>query len=50
MMVLISDCLPSISFYCSMASAQDIPSEVVLLYELEASFINTEKHVPSWEK
>jgi len=46
MMVLISDYLSSISFYCSMASAQDVPSEVILLYELEASFINAGKHVP----
>jgi len=45
MMALISDYLPSVSFYCPMVSAQDVPSEVILLYELEASFINTEKHV-----
>ncbi|GAG09622.1 unnamed protein product, partial [marine sediment metagenome] len=45
MMALISDYLPSVSFYWPMVSAQDVPPEVVPLHELEASFINTEKHV-----
>jgi len=45
MMALISDYLPSVSFYWPLVSAQDTPSEVIPLHELEASFTNTEKHV-----
>lgn len=42
---LISDYLPSISFYWPVVSAQDMPSAVIPLHELEASFNYTEKHV-----
>lgn len=42
---LISDYLSSISFYWPMVSAQDVPSPVIPLHEIEASFMNTEKHV-----
>jgi trimethylamine--corrinoid protein Co-methyltransferase len=45
MMALISDYLPSISFYWPMVSAQDVPPPVRPLHELEASFTNTEKHI-----
>jgi trimethylamine--corrinoid protein Co-methyltransferase len=45
MMALISDYLPSISFYWPMVSAQDVPPPVRALHELEASFTHTEKHI-----
>ncbi len=45
MMAIISDYLPSISFYCALVSAQDVPSKVIPLHELEAGFANTEKHI-----
>ncbi len=45
MMALISDYLPSISFYWPMVAAQDCPVESIALHELEASFANTQKHV-----
>jgi trimethylamine--corrinoid protein Co-methyltransferase len=43
-MARVADYLPSISFYWPMVSAQDHP-ETASLHELEASFINTVKHV-----
>lgn len=45
MMALICDYLPSISFFWPLISAQDVPSALIPLHELEASFLNTEKHV-----
>jgi len=45
MMAIISDYLSSISFYCALVSAQDVPSKVIPLHELEAGFVNTEKHI-----
>ena len=45
MMALISDYLPSVSFYWPIVSAQDVPAPTIPLHELEASFNNTEKHV-----
>ena len=45
MMALVSDFLPSISFYWPIVSAQDVPPQVMALHELEASFGSTEKHV-----
>lgn len=45
MMALISDYLPSISFYWPMVAAQDCPVKSIALHELEASFANTQKHV-----
>ncbi len=45
MMALISDYLPSVSFYWPIVSAQDVPSSTIPLHELDASFNNTEKHV-----
>lgn len=45
MMAVISDYLPGISFYWPMVSAQDMPSSVIPLHELDASFNFTEKHV-----
>ena len=45
MMALISDYLPSISFYWPMVAARDCPVESIALHELEASFANTQKHV-----
>jgi trimethylamine--corrinoid protein Co-methyltransferase len=45
MMALISDYLPSISFYWPMVAARDCPVQSIALHELEASFANTQKHV-----
>ncbi len=45
MMALISDYLPSISFYWPMVAARDCPTEIIALHELEAAFTYTEKHV-----
>ena len=45
MMALISDYLPSISFYWPMVAARDCPTEIITLHELEAAFTHTEKHV-----
>jgi len=45
MMALISDYLPSISFYWPMVAARDCPPEIIALHELEAAFTYTEKHV-----
>ncbi len=45
MMALISDYLPSISFYWPMVAARDCPPETIALHELEAAFSYTEKHV-----
>ena len=45
MMALISDYLPSISFYWPMVAARDCPVESIALHELEASFTSTSKHV-----
>ena len=45
MMALISDYLPSISFYWPMVAARDCPTEIIALHELEAAFSYTEKHV-----
>jgi trimethylamine--corrinoid protein Co-methyltransferase len=43
-MARVADYLPSLGFYWPMVSAQDHP-ETASLHELEASFINTVKHV-----
>jgi trimethylamine--corrinoid protein Co-methyltransferase len=45
MMALISDYLPSVSFYWPMVAARDYPPEIIALHELEASFTHTEKHI-----
>jgi len=45
MMALITDYLSSVSFYWPMVSARDVPTPVVPLHELDASFTHTEKHV-----
>jgi len=45
MMALVSDYLPSISFYWPMVAARDCPTEIIALHELEAAFTYTEKHV-----
>jgi trimethylamine--corrinoid protein Co-methyltransferase len=45
MMALISDYLPSISFYWPMVAARDCSTEIIALHELEAAFTYTEKHV-----
>ena len=45
MMALISDYLPSISFYWPMVAARDCPPQTIALHELEAAFTYTEKHV-----
>ncbi len=45
MMALISDYLSSIGFYWPMVAAQDCPTEIIALHELEAAFSHTEKHV-----
>ena len=45
MMALVSDYLSSIAFYWPIVSAGDSPPQVTPLHELEASFLNTEKHV-----
>lgn len=45
MMALISDYLPSVSFYWPMVAARDCPVQSIALHELEASFANTQKHV-----
>ena len=45
MMARVADYLPSIGFYWPMVAPQDRPSELLPLHEMEASFLNTEKHV-----
>jgi len=45
MMALISDYLPSISFYWPMVAAQDCPVQSIALHEMEASFTSTQKHI-----
>jgi trimethylamine--corrinoid protein Co-methyltransferase len=45
MMALISDYLPSISFYWPMVAARDCSTKIIALHELEAAFTYTEKHV-----
>jgi trimethylamine--corrinoid protein Co-methyltransferase len=45
MMALISDYLPSVSFYWPLVSAQDVSPSTIPLHELDASFNNTEKHI-----
>jgi len=44
-MALISDYLPSISFYWPMVAARDCPTKTIALHELEAAFSCTEKHI-----
>jgi trimethylamine--corrinoid protein Co-methyltransferase len=45
MMARVADYLPSMGFYWPMAAPQDKPHELLPLHEIEASFLNTEKHV-----
>jgi trimethylamine--corrinoid protein Co-methyltransferase len=45
MMARVADYLPSMGFYWPMAAPQDKPHELLPLHEMEASFLNTEKHV-----
>ena len=45
MMARVADFLPSIGFYWPMVAPQDKPPELLPLHEMEASFLNTEKHV-----
>ncbi len=45
MMARVADFLPSIGFYWPMVAPQDNPPELLPLHEMEASFLNTEKHV-----
>lgn len=45
MMARVADHLPSIGFYWPMVAPQDKPHELLPLHEMEASFLNTEKHV-----
>ena len=44
-MARICDYLPSCSYYWPMVSAHDVPTVLMPLHEVEASFLNTEKHV-----
>ncbi len=44
-MAKICDYLPSCSYYWPMVSAHDVPTALMPLHEVEASFLNTEKHV-----
>jgi len=44
-MARVADFLPSIGFYWAMVAPQDVPHTLSPLHELEASFLNTEKHV-----
>ena len=44
-MARVADFLPSIGFYWAMVAPQDVPHPLSPLHELEASFLNTEKHV-----
>jgi len=44
-MAKICDYLPSCSYYWPMVSAHDVPTALMPLHEVEASFNNTEKHV-----
>ncbi|MCF8068702.1 MAG: trimethylamine methyltransferase family protein [Desulfobacterales bacterium] len=44
-MAKITDYVSSCSFYWPMVSADDVPPATVSLHEIEASFLNTEKHV-----
>ncbi|MEN8245788.1 MAG: trimethylamine methyltransferase family protein [Thermodesulfobacteriota bacterium] len=45
MMARVADFLPSIGFYWPMVAPLDRPHELLPLHEMEASFLNTEKHV-----
>ena len=45
MMAQVADYLPSMGFYWPMAAPLDKPHELLPLHEMEASFLNTEKHV-----
>jgi len=45
MMARVADYLPSIGFYWAMVAPQDKHHTLSPLHELEASFLNTEKHV-----
>lgn len=45
MMALISDYLPSISFYWPMVAARDCPADIIALHEMEAAFTHTVKHI-----
>jgi trimethylamine--corrinoid protein Co-methyltransferase len=45
MMARIADFLPSMGFYWPMAAPLDKPHALLPLHEMEASFLNTEKHV-----
>ena len=45
MMARVADFLPSIGFYWPMVAPQDKPHKLLPLHEMEASFLNTEKHV-----
>lgn len=44
-MAKVADYLSSVSFFWPILSAQDYPTEVMALHELDASFRNTEKHI-----
>ncbi len=45
MMAQVADFLPSIAFYWPMVAPLDKPYELLPLHEMEASFLNTEKHI-----
>jgi trimethylamine--corrinoid protein Co-methyltransferase len=45
MMARVSDYLSSVGFYWPIVGALDVPEPVMSLHEIEASFVNTEKHV-----
>jgi len=45
MMARVADYLPSIGFYWPMVAPLDTPQELLPLHEMQASFLNTEKHV-----
>lgn len=45
MMAKVADYLPMMSYYWPIVSAQDKPSSAIEFHELEASILNTEKHV-----
>ena len=45
MMARVADFLPSLGFYWPMAAPLDKPHALLPLHEMEASFLNTEKHV-----
>ena len=45
MMARVADFLPSMGFYWPMAAPLDKPHDLLPLHEMEASFVNTQKHV-----